>query len=260
MGTPRQIWAIPAIHADLDRLMALHDALFDKIRPGDRVIYLGNYTGYGEYARETIDELLMFRRLILSKPGMKPDDIVYLRGKQEDLWQKLYQLPYDLFPVEGLIDLMGNGLSSTLKSYDVCAHDGINAAKEGVLALTRWTNRIRQSLRNHNGHDCFFMNHRRAAYTHEEENFSLLFVNAGIDTAKTLAEQKDGFWEQASLFDDMTQSYAPFDKIVRGYDPAHKGLQVSSFSTTLDAGCGFGGPLIAAQMSTKGNLYEILQA
>ena len=73
--------------------MGLHDSIFHKISAGDRVVYLGNYTGYGAYSHETVDELLMFRRMILAKPGMKASDLVYLRGKQENLWQRLYQSP-----------------------------------------------------------------------------------------------------------------------------------------------------------------------
>ena len=31
----------------MERLCAMHDALADRIEPGDRVIYLGNFLGYG---------------------------------------------------------------------------------------------------------------------------------------------------------------------------------------------------------------------
>lgn len=261
MGTPRNIWAIPSIHSDVDRLMSLHDALFHKITAGDRVIYLGNYTGYGSYAHETIDEIIMFRRMLLAKQGMKPTDIIYLRGKQEDLWQQLLQIQFHPKPVDALLDLMSKGLTATMQSYDICPHDGITAAKEGIFYLTRWTNHIRNRLRAYEGHDYFLTQQRRAAYTNNEgEKFPLLFVNTGIDTSKNLQEQQDAFWEDAMHFDAMTQSYAPFDKVVRGYDPSHKGLHLNCITATLDAGCGFGGPLIAAQMSAQGDFVEVLEA
>ena len=76
LGRPHRVWAMSSIHADLNRLIQLHDAVFERINAGDRLIYLGNYTGFGTQSRETIDELLTFRRLILAQPGMKPDDIV----------------------------------------------------------------------------------------------------------------------------------------------------------------------------------------
>jgi serine/threonine protein phosphatase 1 len=53
------------------------------IRPGDRIIYLGNYSGYGPSPVKTLEELLTFRRMVLSIPGMLCKDIVYLRGAQE---------------------------------------------------------------------------------------------------------------------------------------------------------------------------------
>jgi len=259
MGTPNQIWAIPSIHADVERLTALHDAIYPKIRPGDRLIYLGNYTGYGDYSHETITEILIFRRMVLAKAGMKATDIIYLRGFQENLWQRLYQLPYNLFPVEELLDIMSNGLGATMQSYGICPHQGVNAAKEGTIALPRWVHNIRQILRTHAGHDRFMVHQQRAAYTHNVEDCSLLFVNAGIDNSKALSEQKDSFWMQPDLFDNMTQSYAPFNKIVRGFDPARNGMHLNSITATLDAGCGFGGPLTCTQMSARGEFVEVLE-
>ncbi len=265
LGNPNQIWAIPSIHADINRLTALHDAIFDKIQAGDRLVYLGNYTGYGTEARETIDELLTFRRMLLAKPAMKPTDIIYLRGQQEDLWGKLLQIQFHPTPVNALIDLIGKGLGPTMQSYGICPHDGITAAKEGMYSLNKWTNHIRQKLRAHEGHDCFLTQHRRAAYTttnnsNSNDQFPLLFVNTGIDTSKSLQEQKSNFWENSAHFDKMTESYAPFDKVVRGFDPAHKGLHLNCITATLDAGCGFGGPLICAQMSAQGEFHEVLEA
>ena len=99
----------------------------------------------------------------------------------------------------------------------------------------------------------------RAAFTNELETYPLLFVNTGIAPTKSLEDQKDSFWESADLFDGMTQSYAPFGKVVRGFDPTHKGLNLNCIKATLDAGCGFGGSLIAAQMSSRGEFYEVLE-
>lgn len=264
LGNPNQLWVIPSIHGDLHRLMRIHDAIFPKIRAGDRIVYLGNYTGYGEHSRETVDELLMFRRMVLSKPAMKATDITYLRGKQENLWQRLYQIPYDLFPAEGLMDLMGNGLKATMNSYDICPHDGINAARDGIVALTKWTNHIRERLRIHDGHDKFMTHQHRAAFTSfttsDAENHPLLFVNTNIDTTKSLDNQQGSFWDDTFEFKAMTQAYAPYNKVIRGYDPFHKGLDMNDISATLDAGCGFGGSLIAAQMTASGEFIEVLEA
>jgi len=259
MGTPHNIWAIPSIHGDVTRLLALHDAIYDKLRPGDRLIYLGNYTGYGAYARETVDELLMFRRMVLAKAGMKATDIIYLKGFQENLWQRLYQLPYNLFPVEEVLDIMSNGLGATMDSYGICRHDALHAAQEGTLALTRWVNKARQIIRQNAGHDEFMTHQHRAAYTREADEASLLFVNAGLDASKSLEDQKDSFWMQPDLFESMAQPYAPFQTVVRGFDPMRKGLRLTPVSATLDAGCGFGGSLTCTQISARGEFVEVLE-
>ena len=62
---------------------------------GDRLVYLGNYLGYAPHVRETVDELLAFRSAFLALPPYAdPNDIVYLRGSQEEIWQKILQLQF----------------------------------------------------------------------------------------------------------------------------------------------------------------------
>lgn len=260
LGRPNKIWAVSSIHGDVERLIQIHDAIFDQIKAGDRLVYLGNYTGYGLHSRETIDELLMFRRLILAQPGMKASDVVYLRGSQEELWQKLLQIQFEHNPVEALLTLMGNGLGNTMQSYGISPHEGIMAAREGTIALTRWTHKIRESIRANAGHDCFMTHSRRAAFTHDGENFPLLFVNAGIDATKPLNEQDKSFWSIDTGFENMTESYAPFNKVIRGFDPNHQGVHLNCVTATLDGGCGFGGSLVCATMSAEGEIYELLEA
>ena len=97
-----RIWAIPAIHGEVGALSALHGALDSEFAVGDQLVYLGNYTGHGQAARETIEELLLFRRALLARPGMEPEHIVYLRGAQEEMWQKLSQVQFAPNPREVL--------------------------------------------------------------------------------------------------------------------------------------------------------------
>ncbi len=260
LGCPNKIWAISSIHGDIDRLMQLHDAIFQKIAPGDRLIYLGNYTGFEKHSRETIDELLVFRRLILAQPGMKPNDIVYLRGAQEDLWQRLIQLQFDQNPTDTLLWMMGNGMGATMESYGISPHDGIMAAREGVLSLTKWTNSIRETVRQNAGHDCFMTQSRRAAYTSIEDRFPILFVNAGLDPSRSLEEQEEKLWWGGEQFETLTDSYAPFEKVIRGFDPKHQGVHLNGITATLDGGCGFGGSLVCANMGADGEIYELMEA
>lgn len=260
LGTPRAVWAVSSVHGDAGRLMGLHDALMERIRPGDRVVYLGNYTGFGTQASETVDEILTFRRMVLSIPGVNAKDIVYLRGAQEDMWQRLTQLQFDRNPVDTLLWMMDNGLRATMENYGIDPHDGMTAAREGVMPLTRWTGAVRDALRRHAGHDTFMAQYRRAAYTSMDDRFPILFVNAGIDRTRTLEEQGDSFWWAGDDFFTMTDAYQPFEKVIRGFDPTHQGVRVNCVTASLDGGCGFGGSLVAAGISAGGDIFEILES
>ncbi len=38
----RRIWAVASIHGEAERLDAVHRELFERLEPGDRIVYLGN--------------------------------------------------------------------------------------------------------------------------------------------------------------------------------------------------------------------------
>ncbi len=260
LGAPRRIWAISAVHGELEKLYALHDAILERLQAGDRIVYLGNITGYGRKSRETVDEILTFRRLALAQPGMIPSDIIYLRGLQEDMWQRLIQLQFAHKPEEDLRLMLDNGLRASLLSYGLDEHDGMRACKEGVLALTRWTGKIRATIRANPAHEILFTQHRRAAFTRENGGFRLLFVHAGVNPSASLDHQGDAFWTGGEGFEGITQAYAPFEKIIRGYDPLHAGVRLNCVTASLDGGSGFGGNLVCAQLDSRGNIHELLQA
>lgn len=260
LGAPRRVWAVSAIHGELDRLYALHDGILPRLRAGDRIVYLGNYTGYGKQSRETVDELLTFRRLALSTPGVRPSDIIYLRGAQEDMWNKLLQIQFAQNPDMVFSAMLKKGLAATLESYGLAAHDGMRACVEGVLSLTRWSNRVRDQIRKNPGHDMFLTQHKRAAYTRAEARFPLLFVNAGVNPARPLELQGEGLWDAGEAFSGITEMYAPFEKVIRGYDPLHEGVRLNCVTASLDGGAGFGGKIVCAGMDSHGNMSELLHA
>ncbi|MCK6418918.1 MAG: hypothetical protein L6Q57_08315, partial [Alphaproteobacteria bacterium] len=67
----QRIWAIPALHGDVRRLTRLHDLIFKKFRFGDCLVYHGNYTGYSRDSLACVEEIITFRRLILSLPAVR---------------------------------------------------------------------------------------------------------------------------------------------------------------------------------------------
>ena len=46
---------------------------------------------------------------------------------------------------------------------------------------------------------------------------------------------------------------------LRGFDPAHPGLAETRYTVTLDGGCGFGGPLLAACLSPDGEILHRIE-
>ncbi len=252
----RRIWAIGSIHGEAAVLEELHAGLASRLEDGDRLVYLGNYLGYTPQVRETIEELLAFRSAFLALPPYAdPNDVVYLRGSQEEIWQKLLQLQFAQNPSEVLQWMLSHGGDATLRAYGSMPELGFDCAVEGALALTHWTNELRDRLRALPGHEMLLNSLRRAAMT---DNRTLLFVNTGIDDTRTLDEQTDSFWWAGRSFKSVKQPFDGFRKIVRGFDPEHGGFEERRYTITVDSGCGFGGKLTAACFSSEGDLLDRL--
>ena len=116
LRVPR-VWAVAAIHGEAEQLAAAARALEPRIVAGDRLVYLGNYLGRGPDVRGTVDELLAFRRELIARPGMFAADVAYLRGSQEEMWQKLLQLQFAPNPREVLAWMLEQGVGATLAAY-----------------------------------------------------------------------------------------------------------------------------------------------
>ena len=256
VNRPR-IWAIAAIHADVKRLRAVHDAMELRLEPRDGLVYLGNMVGRLPAARDTIDELLSFRRGFIARTGSFAEDLAYLRGSQEEMWQKLLELQFAPDPVGIFGWMLDHGVGATLESYGYSAREGQGVMRQGPLAITRWTNAIRATINASPGHAQFLIALRRAAYTAAHE---LLFVHAGIDMSVPLATQKDSFWWGGTGFFDSNEPYAGYRRVIRGFDQRHDGLRATEHAVSLDHGCGFGGGLIAACFAADGEILDCFEA
>ena len=262
LGRPERIWAVGAVFGEVQRLAVLHDHLAQHFAPGDRLIYLGNFLGRGSAVGETVDELLHFRRELLAVPGMFVSDIVYLRGAQEEMWQKLLQLQFAPNPAQVLRWMLSQGVDKTLACYGGRAEEGIIAARDGAVQLTRWTNRLREAMRGSPGHTNLLAALKRAAFTEPEgtePEGGVLMVSAGIDATRPLAAQGDSFWWNTAEFANITTAYEGYRRLIRGFDGAGGGLQIEDVTATLDAGCGRGGRLAAGLFSADGEAVDIIE-
>jgi serine/threonine protein phosphatase 1 len=252
----RRVWAVAAIHAEVDRLVRLHAQLSGQLRQGDRLVYLGNFLGRGPAVRETLDELLDFRRWMLAQPLVFAYDIAYLRGAQEEMWQKLLQLQFAPNPREVLAWMVKQGVGATLAAYGGDPQQGMAVARDGALSTTRWTGHLRGAMQSYPGHFQLMSALRRAAFT---DDHGLLFVSAGLDPERPLSEQSDSFWWGAAGFGGLEAPYGECRQVVRGYDPSHEGVKKGPFSSTIDGGCGFDGPLVAACFRPSGEVDDLIE-
>jgi serine/threonine protein phosphatase 1 len=259
----RRIWAVAAVHGEARRLQLLHDQIARHFADGDRIVYLGNYLGRGDAVAATVDELLDFRRRVMARPRGFACDGVYLRGAQEEMWQKLLQLQFAPNPGEVLAWMARQGVEATLRAYCGKLRHGFAAARDGPRTITRWTSALRDAMNAAPGHTQLFTTLRHAALTEDGDGGGggLLFVHAGVDPARPLAAQGDAFWwnERDELL-DLAAPFAGFRRVIRGFDRQRRGLVEGQFATSLDAGAGRGGPLLAAAFAPDGVLRELLRA
>lgn len=255
LGAPNAIWAIGAIHADLDRLQTLHRALKDAIIEGFRVVYLGNMVGHGKAASATLDEIIQFRTELI-EAGLDSSDIVYLRGRQEEMWQKLLQLHFAPNPTKVLNWMIENGLGPMIEAYGGNVDHGRGAARTGATHLNRWITDLRGRMHDKAGHDGLFSALRRAAFT---DNGQVLFVSAGFEADRPVDSQGDSLWWGHPGFEEINEPVDGFGRIVRGFDPGDGGVAIGPVSATLDGGCGRGGTLAAACISPTGEIFETLE-
>lgn len=253
----RRVWAVASIHGEAQRLVSLHAKLALRLNPGDRLVYLGDFLGYGPASAATLDALILFRRLFLARRTSFLGDIAYLRGSQEEMWQKLQELQFAPNPREVLPWMLDHGLGATLASYGIEAQQGLAACREGVLALTRWTASLRAAIEARSGHRRLLSALKRAAFTGDG---ALLFVHAGIDPEKPLDLQRDVFWWGTKDILDLAAPFAGYRKVVRGFDRRHAGLVETPYAMSVDAGSGFGGPLLAACLTPDGTVVEQIEA
>ncbi len=257
MNRAVRVWAVASILGEAERLARLHDRLAPRIAEGDQLVYLGNYFGRGDAVAGTIDELLDFRRRVMARPRGFSCDVVYLRGAQEEMWQKLLQLQFAPNPREVLAWMVQEGIEATVTAYGGDMRQGFAASRDGPRTITRWTTGLRNVMNAAPGHTNLFSSLRHAAVT---EDNGLLFVHAGVEPSRPLAGQTDAFWWGAGA--DILDLEAPFDgfrRVIRGFDRAHRGLIEREFAVSLDAGSGRGGRLLAAAFTLDGTVQDVIE-
>ena len=248
-----RIWAVGAIHGEAERLAALHAAIEERFQSGDRIVYLGNYLGHGTQVAATLDEMVAFRGALLAVPHMSVCDVAYLRGSQEEMWQKLFRLHLSVEPTSVLQWMLDRGVLQTLAAYGWGAAEAQDRASNGAQEIARWLSELRARIQQYPGHDELLASVRQAAFT---DDGALLFVNSGLDPSRPIDTQRDAFWWGSDQLAALTPPYGDFKKIIRGFDPSQGGVSLDDYVATVDGGAGFGGTLAAACFDGDGTALD----
>ena len=253
-----RIWAVAAVRGDAPRLREVHAGIEARFQRGDRVIHLGDVMGAGPDIIGTVDEVLRFRRWVISRPPfVHPNDFVVLRGSQEEMWRNLLQVQFAAAAGDVLRWMESRGVAETVNAYGGRFCEGLVAARDGAMVLGQWTARLRDAIRATPGHGAFNAMLMRAAVTADG---ALLFVNAGLDPDRRLSDQGDRFWWDAGGPDRMKTGYPEARLIIRGADPGRRGVTREAFYLGLDGGSGEGGLLNAVCLSRDGKILDTISA
>ena len=202
------------MHSSIDSFRSIKEYISSNFKRGDKLIFLGNIIGFRNKSKEIISEVLNLRFYLMSKFYLQNEDIVFLRGAQEEMFSKLLQLQTAPNPHEIIEWIFSHGVDQTLVSYNFDPDEFRNIVSQGTIQINKLTSRLNHKIMSIDGHKEFFSNLKHAAFTDTKK---LLFVNRGVDISRPLSAQYDCFWWGYQNFSLINKPYNTFKRIVRGY-------------------------------------------
>ena len=169
-----RIWAVGSIHSNLKSFNSIKNFIIHNFKKQDKIVFLGNVIGLGNFTKETLSSIINLRSILMSKYFLKPDDIVFLRGAQEEMFSKILQLHTAPNPIEIIDWMFEHGVDKTLNSYGFEKAEVINIASSGTVSISKWISKLNKELINNPGHKEYFLNLKHAAYSTDKR---ILFVN-----------------------------------------------------------------------------------
>ena len=109
-----RIWAIGSLHSNIDSFQSIKNYILSNFSKNDKLIFLGNIIGFRNKSKEIISEVLKLRFLLMAKFCLKNEDVVYLRGAQEEMFSKLLQLQIAPNPMEIINWIFSHGVDQTV--------------------------------------------------------------------------------------------------------------------------------------------------
>jgi len=212
----KRIWAIGSIHSRIKSFETIKKYILENFSIGDKLVFLGNIIGLRDESKDTLSTVINFRNFLLSSFLLQPEDIIFLRGSQEEMFLKLLQLQTAPNPYEIVQWMFDHGVDQTIKSYGFDKQEVVEISTQGTLSISRWTSSFNKIIASIPGHKEYFSNLYHAAFSDTKK---ILFVNRGVDVSRPLSAQSDCFWWGYQNFSKLNKPYNSFVKIVRGYEP-----------------------------------------
>jgi serine/threonine protein phosphatase 1 len=172
-------------------LATLAQALLKCWHSGGRLVVLGNMLGPNGDPVRTLDWLLALRRRLLSAPGARTCDLVFLRGAQEEMWHKALRLQFALTPLQIFDRMLERGLAAVVEAYGLSIAEGRGACRNGPSMISRWTGTLRSRQAAYGGHADLLNALSRAA---RNARGTILLSAAGAAPVRALDSQADAFW------------------------------------------------------------------
>ncbi|GHU00196.1 hypothetical protein FACS1894186_0180 [Alphaproteobacteria bacterium] len=191
MKPKRRIWVVSYLYGQAQRLVSIHHAIAQEYQAGDQIVYLGNYLGRNPTGAEALDELLYFRRALMATAGTQADDVVYLKGRQEEHWRRLLQLHLERDPRRAYAEMVGDGLAEAIASYGKDPEIVPAILADGSAAFAKWVAELLDTQKKREGHYQLLTEHLLYAALLPG---ATAIVSAGVDPALPLEDQRDEFW------------------------------------------------------------------
>ena len=218
LSNTNRIWAIGSIHSSIQSFQSIKKYILLNFKEGDKIIFLGNIIGFGDQSKKTISDVLNFRFKLMATYNLAHEDIVFLRGAQEEMFSKLLQLQIAPNPNEIIEWVFSHGVDQTVISYSFEPDLFRDVSLQGTIQINKLTAKLNKKISQTTGHKEFFSNLKHAAFSDSKE---VLFVNRGVDLSRPLSAQNDCFWWGYQNFSLINKPYNSFKRIVRGYQSNH---------------------------------------
>ena len=70
----KKIWAVGSIHSHFDSFNSIKEHILKHFAYGDKLVFLGNIIGFGEYSTKTLSSAINLRNYLLSKFFLKTQE------------------------------------------------------------------------------------------------------------------------------------------------------------------------------------------